>query len=205
MIKNIYFAFLFMVLVAACNQMGPLDRYSVSINNYRDKKDSLFKFNADQSPLPNETRRYFRQLTYYAPDSTYRLEADYQKIPNPDTLIMQGTHGDKRPFLREGVLYFKIKGKDYKLIAYKSVPKLGENLQSSELFVPFYDETNKKETHGSGRYLDIEYNGQDKVMLDFNYAYNPYCEYNNGFTCPITPFENKLPIRIEAGEKRWEL
>ena len=197
--------FALLITLAACNQMGPLDRYSVELNRYRDRKDSLFKFNAEQSPLLNDSRRYFNQLAYFAPDSTYRLIADFEKLPHPDTLIMQGTHGDKRPFLRIGVLYFKIKGKEYKLIAYQAVPKKTDSLPNNELFVPFYDETNKKETHRSGRYLDLGYDGQARIVIDFNYAYNPYCEYNSGFTCPITPLENKLPIRIEAGEKKFVL
>jgi uncharacterized protein (DUF1684 family) len=73
------------------------------------------------------------------------------------------------------------------------------------LFVPFKDMTNGKETYGGGRYLDLETTDiqNDSVILDFNKAYNPYCAYSNGYSCPIPPKENHLAVSIEAGEKTF--
>jgi hypothetical protein len=72
--------------------------------------------------------------------------------------------------------------------------------------VPFRDRTSGEETYGTGRYVEVEHEIVDnkiKVKIDFNENYNPYCAYNARWTCPITPAENKLECKIEAGEKNY--
>ena len=68
-------------------------------------------------------------------------------------------------------------------------------------FLPFVDALAGTETYGAGRYLDPEPLGGGRVLLDFNRAYNPYCAYNEQWSCPITPRENRLAVPIRAGEK----
>jgi len=87
-----------------------------------------------------------------------------------------------------------------RLFVYKSA----EDPFARSLFIPFSDETSGSETYKAGRYLDLEEQGGDDYELDFNLAYNPYCAYNDQYTCPIPPRENKLPIRILAGEKNYK-
>ncbi|MBT8206662.1 MAG: DUF1684 domain-containing protein, partial [Acidimicrobiia bacterium] len=67
-------------------------------------------------------------------------------------------------------------------------------------FVPFRDATSGKESYGAGRYLDVHPNEDGTVTLDFNYAYNPYCAYDEAFSCPLPPIENWLEVPIAAGE-----
>src|SRR6185295_14931363 len=69
------------------------------------------------------------------------------------------------------------------------------------LFVPFLDRTSGSETYGAGRYLDIEPDEDGTYALDFNLAYHPSCVYDDRFSCPLTPAENRLDIPIEAGER----
>ena len=69
------------------------------------------------------------------------------------------------------------------------------------LFVPFLDQTSGTETYGAGRYLDIEPDEDGTYALDFNLAYHPSCVYDVRFSCPLTPAENRLDTRIEAGER----
>ena len=69
------------------------------------------------------------------------------------------------------------------------------------VFVPFLDATSGHETYGAGRYLDLEPEDDGTYALDFNLAYHPSCVYDIKFSCPLTPAENRLPIRIEAGER----
>lgn len=69
------------------------------------------------------------------------------------------------------------------------------------LFVPFLDATSGTETYGAGRYLDLEPEEDGTYTLDFNLAYHPSCVYDIRYSCPLTPAENRLPIRIEAGER----
>ena len=69
------------------------------------------------------------------------------------------------------------------------------------LFVPFLDATTGTETYGAGRYLDLETDDDGTWTLDFNLAYHPSCVYDPRFSCPLTPPENRLGLRVEAGER----
>ena len=73
-----------------------------------------------------------------------------------------------------------------------------------EFFLPFVDSLAGKETYGAGRYLEPHRHGDGPFHIDFNYAYNPYCAYNERWSCPITPAENRLKVPIRAGEKLFE-
>jgi uncharacterized protein len=73
-----------------------------------------------------------------------------------------------------------------------------------KLFLAFADATSANETYGAGRYLDLKkVPGATSILLDFNQAYNPYCAYSDGFSCPFPPKENILTIAINAGEKKY--
>jgi uncharacterized protein (DUF1684 family) len=76
-------------------------------------------------------------------------------------------------------------------------------LGGGELFLPFKDKTSGTETYPDGRYLYIETMPGGKVLIDFNRAYNPFCAYNEKYTCPFAPKENWLGTAIQAGEKRF--
>jgi uncharacterized protein (DUF1684 family) len=76
-----------------------------------------------------------------------------------------------------------------------------ENDQSGSVFVPFLDATSGTESYGAGRYLDIDPEEDGTYTIDFNVAYHPSCVYDVKFSCPLTPAENRLPVRIEAGER----
>ena len=67
------------------------------------------------------------------------------------------------------------------------------------LFIPFNDLTNGNETYDAGRYMDLETTDENTIVIDFNKAYNPYCAYNDEFSCPIPPRENDLDVEIIAG------
>ena len=96
-----------------------------------------------------------------------------------------------------GILTFKIKGYEYRLKIYQSKTSLSDNQET--LFLPFLDKTNGFESYVGGRYLDLKIPKSDTVLIDFNKAYNPYCVYNENFSCPIVPRDNFLPIKIRAG------
>ena len=78
------------------------------------------------------------------------------------------------------------------------------NEHGGSFFLPFVDATSGKETYGAGRYLDIELTHDGEIVVDFNYAYNPYCAYNEQWSCPLTPFENRVQVPIRAGEKNFK-
>ena len=75
--------------------------------------------------------------------------------------------------------------------------------EQDALFLPFADQTTGSESYGAGRYLDPEEEADGTIPLDFNLAYNPYCAYNEQWSCPLPPRENRLAVRIEAGEMKF--
>ena len=106
-----------------------------------------------------------------------------------------------RPAHRAGTFSFERDGAPLALTAYV----LDAGGESDSLFVPFLDATSGHETYGAGRYLDLEPDGRRTYALDFNLAYHPNCVFSERyFSCPLTPAENRLPIRIEAGERLAE-
>jgi uncharacterized protein (DUF1684 family) len=93
-------------------------------------------------------------------------------------------------------LGFPLDGMDQTLTAY-----IFEGGDAANVFVPFADATSGSETYGAGRYLDIEREEDGTYSLDFNLAYHPSCAYDERFTCPLTPAENRLAVPIRAGER----
>jgi uncharacterized protein (DUF1684 family) len=92
------------------------------------------------------------------------------------------------------------------LTIYQSQSLLGLDEYKDYLFLPFADDSNEDSTYESGRYLDLRLGdiAGDIIRIDFNKAYNPYCAYvSDKYNCPIPPVENRLPVRLEAGEKRF--
>ena len=114
--------------------------------------------------------------------------------------MMATSTGPRQAYLRYGALAFEMEGRSLKLIVYKSA----EDPYARSLFIPFSDETSGRVTYAAGRYLDLEEQGGDDYELVFNVAYNPYCAYSEEYTCPIPPAENKLHIKVLAGEKNYK-
>ena len=101
-----------------------------------------------------------------------------------------------------GQINFSIEGKKYSLTIYQSPTHLQEKGLEDYLFLPFTDESNGEETYGGGRYIDLKIPEKGNVIfVDFNKAYNPYCAYSTGFSCPKVPENNNLPIKILGGVK----
>ncbi|MDJ1492424.1 DUF1684 domain-containing protein [Cytophagaceae bacterium DM2B3-1] len=103
-----------------------------------------------------------------------------------------------------GKLVFKVKGEECVLTVYQSMDLLRNPMYKDYLFVPFTDLTTDESSYGAGRYMDMRISDDEIVWIDFNKAYNPYCAYSDQYSCPITPAENRLPVKIEAGEKIYK-
>jgi uncharacterized protein (DUF1684 family) len=108
---------------------------------------------------------------------------------------MQTSTGEVQTHQKYGRFKFTVEGQAAELTIYA-----GEN----GYFLPFADSLAGTETYGAGRYLEPEPLGEGKFLVDFNVAYNPYCAYNQNFSCPIPPKENRLKVAIRAGEKVFE-
>ena len=165
------------------------------------EKDSLFK-HADWSPLPDEEKEQFAGLKYFPVDLTLRFEGPITlyNTPIPDTIV--GTKGDLRPAIRYAYFSFHYQYKDYRLELYKILRD--DPGYDNYLFLGFTDETTGDESYPTGRYIDVTENPENHHVIDFNLAYNPYCAYNERYTCAIPSEENQLPFAIRAGERIYE-
>ena len=173
--------------------------FEAEIASARREKDAYFRGDPD-SPIPSSQRSRFKGLNYYPPDPAYKIPATLERFEKPDQVKIVTSKGSPQPYVKYGALIFELQEKNLKLFVYKST----EDPFSRSLFVPFSDATSGNETYNSGRYLDLEEQGGDDYDLDFNMAYNPYCAYNEDYICPIPPRENRLTVKILAGEKNYK-
>jgi uncharacterized protein (DUF1684 family) len=141
-------------------------------------------------------RKQFKGIERFPVSADYRVVARFEPSPSPRKLAVPTVLGTVDEMAVPGTAVFELKGKPLRLTA---VLEDGED----ELFFIFADETNKSDTYGAGRFLYAKMPEDGKVVLDFNRAYNPPCAFSHFATCPLPPKENRLPLRIEAGEKRY--
>ncbi|MBN2472651.1 MAG: DUF1684 domain-containing protein [Anaerolineae bacterium] len=158
---------------------------------FRQEKDRFFAQDS-HSPLTPEQQRSFRRLDYFPENDALRLEVHADVLPAKEVIQMQTSTGGVERYLRYGRFAFMVEGKPVELTIFSN---------QHGFFLPFVDALAGAETYGAGRYLEPEHLGGNRFLVDFNLAYNPYCAYNDRWTCPITPPENRLPIPIRAGEK----
>lgn len=172
--------------------------YGDAIRDYRDDKDEYFR-TGPGSPLPVAERAGFRGLPYFDVDEELVFEnvrLEPYAGSEPTTFAIPTSDGRLRPAERAGTFRFEVGGEPCTLTAYTF-----EGAELGSLFVPFLDGTTGTESYGAGRYLDLEVEDDGTYVLDFNLAYHPSCVYDIKFSCPLTPAENRLPVRIEAGER----
>ncbi|MBU3699278.1 MAG: DUF1684 domain-containing protein [Candidatus Kapabacteria bacterium] len=162
----------------------------------RKAKDEAFSASST-SPLPEDKRASFTGLKYFDPDPDYVVEAAFVASARPDTITMQTSTSEPRQAIRAGEFQFELRGAKHKLAAYTFIGSEG-----TSFFVPFTDRTTGHDTYYAGRYLDIPKIDADRYVIDFNEAYNPYCAYNDRYSCPLVPRENDLAVAIRAGEKK---
>ena len=175
------------------------DTYTLEVMKDRKMKDLHF-LRDESSPLTYEDKQVFEGLAYYPVDKSYAFYTALTPLKTPEDYTIATSKDRPRTMAHIGYLPFSFEGNTYKLAVF--APK--DTSDGYYWFIPFTDATSGKETYGAGRFLDIE-NPADSVFLDFNYAYSPYCAYNDRYDCPIPPVENRLPIPIRAEEKNYPL
>jgi uncharacterized protein (DUF1684 family) len=145
----------------------------------------------------NPARSHFAGLDYFPIDLKWRLDARFEPYDPPKIIPIVNVLGMVDNMTSPGALVFELNGKTYRLD-----PVLEKG--SKQLFIIFGDKTTGKETYGAGRYLYADPAGDDgKVVLDFNKSHNPPCAFTQFATCPLPPRQNRLAIRVEAGEKKY--
>lgn len=174
-------------------------KFLEEVRQERQEKDDFMK-NDEQSPLTEEQKKSFKGLHYFEPDKSWQIEARVEENEEKDLLVLSTSDNKQKPFKEWGYAVFNRDGQELRLLLLQ--PAYG--VATNELFLAFSDATSAKETYGAGRYLDLEIPKKKKIVLDFNKAYNPYCAYSDGYSCPFPPKENILPIAVRAGEKSFE-
>ncbi len=167
------------------------------VQELRQLKDEFFKEDP-QSPLTKEQKKAFKGLSYYPENPVLRLDLPLERYDKPEPVKMQTSTGDVQDYFKVGRIRFKVDGQEAALQVYESEDNPGS------YFIPFVDATAPAETYGAGRYLEPEEMSDGHLLVDFNIAYNPYCAFDpERWSCPLPPLENRLKVRIEAGEKKY--
>jgi uncharacterized protein (DUF1684 family) len=175
------------------------EEYKAKLLQEREEKD-LFMRNSDESPFA-KSKQKFKALSYFEPDLAYKVNARLVEIPSKKMILLATSSGEEERYLEYAFAEFDLNGKKNKLLIVELVTP---GATKGTLFLAFADNTSANETYGAGRYLDIKkVPGATFIELDFNKAYNPYCAYNDNYSCPFPPKENFLGIPIFAGEKKY--
>jgi len=159
---------------------------------------------ASKSPLKAKDLEHFEGLDFFKFDSTYVVKASFKRTPNEKAFKMQTTTNRHPLYVKYGELSFSLRKENYVLNVYQNQNLIGKKGFEDYLFLPFLDETNGIQSYGGGRYIDARMPEGDTMIIDFNKAYNPYCAYNDKYSCPIVPRKNYLKTRVEAGVKAFK-
>lgn len=196
--KTTYLLLVFVLFGLAIQAQG----YDQEIQVYREQQAQHLKKSA-KGPVADEYVAV--HVHYFKPTPLFRVEATVEYLDHEPTFRMPTLDGTSKEFRRYAHLHFRLDGKDHTLTAYENATLFPSGSASTFLFLPFLDLSTGETTYESGRYLDLKKQDiqDEKVILDFNKAYNPYCAYSSGYRCPQPPAENFLQINIEAGEKKY--
>jgi uncharacterized protein (DUF1684 family) len=182
--------------LAACRNAPPEPTdYVGKVMASRAAKDANFKTGND--PIPASRKAEFLPLAYYPVEPDYNVPGVLRPATEQETLIMPTSTGQQRKMRRVGTLEFTLKEQPMKLTAFVEVGAPDMN----RMFIPFSDMTSLTETYPAGRYMDLDRTATGVYEVDFNYAYHPYCYFNETYDCPFPPAENRLKTPIRAGEK----
>jgi uncharacterized protein (DUF1684 family) len=168
--------------------------YNRELLGQRTTKD-VWLSNDFESPFI-KTNTPFQRLSYFPPNQEFAISAKFIKSNTLDSVNLITNMGEAQTYLIYGTASFSFNGIGCTL-------QILQLASGGELFVPFIDTTSGNSTYGAGRYLAADLPIGDEIRLDFNRAYNPYCAYVDGFSCPFPPKANILKVAIEAGEKTY--
>lgn len=191
----------FLIILFLICSTAYAQNFSADIAKHRENYKADF-IKDQNSPLKEKD---LQDLHFFEADSTYQITGNVNLLKNQKSFQMPTYDGTSKEFIRYAKVNFKLNGKDLELTLYRSIGLMINPIYKNLLFLPFTDETTSLTTYGGGRYIDLDITAikKNKITIDFNKAYNPYCAYSDGYRCPVPPEENDLPISILAGEKNY--
>lgn len=173
-------------------------------NSYKDSLDNYIKNYVEKHEVVTGDDK--KLLKFFPVNEKYKITAKFERVRNGSWFSMPTSGTMKKVFRVYGTLHFTIHDTALTLNIYQSQQLMTVEEYREHLFLPFTDLTSGEETYSSGRYIDLTFNDitGDRIVIDFNKAYNPYCAYVSGkYNCPIPPKENNLTVAILAGEKNY--
>lgn len=170
------------------------ESYRLEVAQKRKEKENFFR-TSSESPFTDKIP--FKSLIYFNPDPEYRVQARLEPFADKKKLVVRLTDGSEEVYEKYAHAVFTLQGEICRLLVLK---------HENTLSILFKDKTSGKETYGGGRYIDFKVDDaqENRLIIDFNEAYNPYCAYNHEYACPIPPAENVLPVEVRAGEQYRE-
>ncbi len=178
------------------------EAWEIRLVEMRIDKNEAF-MDPDRTALPAADLPAFEGLNYYYPVPELRFRVPFVAAALPETLTLVKRKGDEVPYLRKGTVSFHLDGRDRTLAVFGP---LDPATHGEYFWLPFYDATSGEATYGGGRYLDLAIDDDGMVDLDFNFAYNPLCDYDvERYNCSLPPEDNRLDCAIPAGEKLYRL
>lgn len=185
------------LLLSTCHTHAQCDStWRDSLDAYWSHIDGEYADSA-HSPLKPEDRLQFAHLHRFAPDPAFCVTASFKPATAAEPFAMKTTTARAPLYKVHGWLSFTLGEQDFTLPVYEPATPIPGH--PGHLFLPFTDLTNGEETYGGGRYIDLQAPLAERVHIDFNRAYNPYCAYNDRYSCPIPPLENHIDAEVRAG------
>ncbi|MFT4611471.1 MAG: hypothetical protein ACJA1H_002618 [Glaciecola sp.] len=194
--KHLFLLLLFVSALSCAQDKVPV----AGDTEFQREINSEYK-DASKSPLKAKDLKTFKGLDFFKFDSTFVVKASFKRTPDEDVFKMKTTTTRLPEYVKYGIASFQINGKAYQLNIYQNQGLIKKEEYKDYLFLPFLDNTNGEESYGGGRYVDMSIPEGDTIDIDFNKAYNPYCAYNERYSCPIVPRENYLDVEVTAGVK----
>lgn len=176
------------------------EEYIREIQDYQASENEAFG-NSETSILKPEDIAEFSGLDFYPIDIKYRVKAKFVRTPNEKPFLMRTTTERLPEYVKYGEVHFKLNGEKLKLDIFQDTQHMSNVGYEDYLFLPLTDLTSGDGSYGGGRFLDVRIPTEETMILDFNKLYNPYCAYNDKYSCPIPPRQNDLLVRVESGVK----
>lgn len=186
-------------LIVSCGQNKQPVRGETA---FQKNLNSEFK-DASKSPLKKKDRDNFKGLDFFTVDSAFVVQAVFKRTPDEQPFKMKTTTDRLPEYVKYGEISFEIENETFQLNVFQNLDLVKKEGFEDYLFLPFLDDTNGDETYGGGRYIDLRIPDSERMVIDFNTAYNPYCAYNEKYSCPIVPRDNYIGVAIKAGVKNF--
>lgn len=202
-IKFIALTLLLLITKSSYLYSQDTENYFQSIRNERLQRNHVIA-NPESSPLSPEQVERFDSLSYFDINPEFRIMARLNKSTDQKSVSITMSDNSRRDFIRYGSVTFSIHSKEYKLDVFVN-NNLPEFSDSGQLFIPFKDGTSGTSTSAYGRYITLYAPVEDnKVVIDFNKAYNLFSDYNDRVVTIVSPPDNILPLNMSVGQRKFE-